>query len=59
MYMRDIDIENTKKLTGIGDIEIFENPNELLDFLKDYQMNSISSPFFNLFFILFSSNSIM
>ena len=25
MYMRDIDIENTKKLTGIGDIEIFEN----------------------------------
>ena len=36
MYMRDIDIENTKKLTGIGDIEIFENPNELLDFLKDY-----------------------
>ena len=32
----DNDIENTKKLTGIGDIEIFENPNELLDFLKDY-----------------------
>ena len=36
MYMRDIDIENTKKLTGIGDNEIFENPNELFDFLKDY-----------------------
>ena len=34
--LKIFDIENTKKLTGIGDIEIFENPNELLDFLKDY-----------------------
>lgn len=36
MYMRDIDIENTKKLSSIGDIKIFENPKEILDFLKDY-----------------------
>ena len=29
--MRDIDIENTRKLSSIDDIEIFENPEEILD----------------------------
>ena len=31
IYMRDIDIENTRKLESIDDIQIFENPNEILD----------------------------
>ena len=31
LYMRDIDIENTKKLTSISDIEVFENPSDILD----------------------------
>ena len=31
MYMRDIDIENTRKLSTIDDIQIFENPKEILD----------------------------
>ena len=31
IYMRDIDIENTRKLASIDDIQIFENPNEILD----------------------------
>ena len=30
------DLIDFKVNKGIGDIEIFENPNELLDFLKDY-----------------------
>jgi len=29
--MRDIDIENTKKLSSIDDIQIFESPEEILD----------------------------
>lgn len=33
IYMRKIDIENTKKLVSIDDIEIFENPNDLLDII--------------------------
>lgn len=31
IYMRDIDIENTKKLSSIDDIQIFESPEEILD----------------------------
>ena len=31
MYMRDIDIENTRKLEGIDNIKIFENPEDILD----------------------------
>ena len=31
MYMRDIDIENTRKLSDIDDIQIFENPKDILD----------------------------
>ena len=31
IYMRDIDIENTRKLESIDEIEIFENPNDILD----------------------------
>ena len=31
IYMRDIDIENTRKLSGIDDIKIFENPKDILD----------------------------
>ena len=31
IYMRDIDIENTQKLSKMDDIEIFENPKEILD----------------------------
>ena len=31
IYMRDIDIENTRKLTSIDNIQIFENPEEILD----------------------------
>lgn len=33
MYMRDIDIENTRKLYEIDDIQIFENPKDVLDFI--------------------------
>lgn len=33
IYMRDIDIENTRKLSTIDDIKIFENPNEILDII--------------------------
>ena len=33
IYMRDIDIENTKKLSQIDDIQIFENPEDILDFI--------------------------
>jgi flavoprotein len=29
--MRDIDIENTRKLEGIDNIKIFENPEDILD----------------------------
>ena len=29
--MRDIDIENTRKLTSIDNIQIFETPQEILD----------------------------
>ena len=29
--MRDIDIENTRKLSSIDDIRIFENPKDILD----------------------------
>ena len=29
--MRDIDIENTRKLESIDNIQIFENPEEILD----------------------------
>ncbi len=31
IYMRDIDIENTRKLSSIDDIQIFENPKDILD----------------------------
>ena len=31
IYMRDIDIENTRKLASIDNIKIFEDPNEILD----------------------------
>ena len=31
IYMRDIDIENTRKLASIDNIQIFEEPNEILD----------------------------
>ena len=31
IYMRDIDIENTRKLSEIDDIQIFENPYDVLD----------------------------
>ena len=31
IYMRDIDIENTRKLEGIDNIQIFENPEDILD----------------------------
>ena len=31
IYMRDIDIENTRKLESIDNIQIFENPEEILD----------------------------
>lgn len=31
IYMRDIDIENTRKLANIDDIQIFENPKDILD----------------------------
>ena len=31
IYMRDIDIENTRKLTSIDNIQIFETPEEILD----------------------------
>ncbi|WP_432645776.1 dihydromethanopterin reductase (acceptor) [Methanobrevibacter sp.] len=31
IYMRDIDIENTRKLASIDNIQIFENPEEVLD----------------------------
>lgn len=31
IYMRDIDIENTRKLTTIDNIQIFESPEEILD----------------------------
>jgi len=33
MYMRDIDIENTRKLSEIDDIQIFEHPKDLLEFV--------------------------
>ena len=33
IYMRDIDIENTKKLSEIDDIQIFENPKDILEFI--------------------------
>ena len=29
--MRDIDIQNTQKLTSIDDIEVFEKPEQILD----------------------------
>ena len=31
IYMRDIDIQNTQKLTSIDDIEVFEKPEQILD----------------------------
>ena len=31
IYMRDIDIENTHKLESIDNIQIFENPEEILE----------------------------
>ena len=31
IYMRDIDIENTRKLESIDNIKIFETPDEILD----------------------------
>ena len=31
IYMRDIDIENTRKLEGIDNIQIFEKPEDILD----------------------------
>ena len=31
IYMRDIDIENTRKLEGIDNIQIFENPEDILE----------------------------
>ena len=31
IYMRDIDIENTRKLTSIDNIQIFEKPEDILD----------------------------
>jgi dihydromethanopterin reductase (acceptor) len=31
IYMRDIDIENTQKLASIDDMQIFENPKDILD----------------------------
>lgn len=31
IYMRDIDIANTRKLASIDNIQIFEDPNEILD----------------------------
>ena len=31
LYIRDIDIENTKKLSKIDDIQIFESPKDILD----------------------------
>ena len=33
IYMRDIDIENTRKLSEIDDIRIFEHPNDVLKFI--------------------------
>ena len=33
MYMRDIDIENTRKLAEIDDIQIFEHPKDILEFI--------------------------
>jgi dihydromethanopterin reductase (acceptor) len=33
IYMRDIDIENTRKLSQIDDIQIFEHPNDILKIL--------------------------
>ena len=33
MYMRDIDIENTRKLSEIDDIQIFEHPKDILEFI--------------------------
>ena len=33
MYMRDIDIDNTRKLSEIDDIQIFEHPKDLLEFI--------------------------
>ena len=31
IYMRDIDIENTRKLTSIDNIQVFESPDEILN----------------------------
>jgi dihydromethanopterin reductase (acceptor) len=31
--MRDIDIENTRKLSEIDDIQIFEHPDDVLKFI--------------------------
>ena len=33
IYMRDIDIENTRKLESIDDIKIFEKPDDVLDLI--------------------------
>ena len=33
IYMRDIDIENTRKLSEIDDIQIFEHPDDVLKFI--------------------------
>lgn len=33
IYMRDIDIRNTEKLSSIDDIQIFENPFDILEFI--------------------------
>ena len=33
IYMRDIDIENTRKLASIDDIQIFESPKDILDII--------------------------
>ena len=31
IYMRDIDVENTRRLANIDEIEILENPKDILD----------------------------
>lgn len=36
IYMRDIDIKNTKKLFSIEGIKVLEHPKEVYEFLKDY-----------------------
>lgn len=36
IYMRNIDIENTKKLFSIDGIQVLEKPEDVIDYLKEY-----------------------